>query len=45
MRVIYYHYVQGDRVYLLYGYSEREDLTQEQLRRLAAAMRQEVNDG
>jgi len=45
-RVIYYWWVRADRVYLLYGYgkSEREDLTREQLRRLADVMRQEVGD-
>lgn len=47
MRVIYYHYVRADRLYLLYGYAkaERDDLTREQLRRLAAAMQQEIENG
>lgn len=47
MRVIYYHNVRADRLYLLYGYAkaEREDLTRDQLRRLATVMQQEIDDG
>ena len=47
MRAIYYHYASADRLYLLYGYAKarREDLTRDQLKRLAAAMRQEMDDG
>ncbi len=46
MRLIYYHYVRAERLYLLYGYAkaERKDLARDQLRRLVAAMRQEIDD-
>ena len=40
-RVIYYWYVPGDRIYLLYGYvkSKSEDLTPEQIKVLKALMK------
>ena len=40
-RVIYYHYVSAERIYLIYGYtkSEQEDLTREQLKQLAQLMK------
>jgi hypothetical protein len=40
-RVIYYHYVTAERIYLIYGYtkSEQEDLTREQLKQLAQLMK------
>jgi hypothetical protein len=40
-RVIYYWYVPGDRIYLIYGYvkSKSEDLTPEQIKVLKALMR------
>jgi hypothetical protein len=36
-RVIYYHYISADHIYLIYGYTknEQEDLTREQLKLLA----------
>jgi hypothetical protein len=46
MRVIYYHYVSAERIYLLYGYAKaaRGDLTREQVKRLATAIKQEIDD-
>jgi hypothetical protein len=40
-RVIYYRYVPGDRIYLIYGYvkSEQEDLTRDQIKVLADLMK------
>jgi hypothetical protein len=40
-RVIYYHYVTAERIYLIYGYTknEQEDLTREQLKQLAQLMK------
>jgi hypothetical protein len=40
-RVIYYHHVAAERIYLIYGYtkSEQEDLTREQLKQLAQLMK------
>jgi hypothetical protein len=40
-RVIYYHYVSAERIYLIYGYTknEQEDLTREQLKQLAQLMK------
>lgn len=40
-RVIYYWHAAGHRIYLIYGYlkSEREDLTQQQIRTLAELMK------
>ena len=40
-RVIYYWYLPGDRIYLVYGYvkSEREDLTPGQIKALAELMK------
>lgn len=40
-RVIYYHYVSSERIYLIYGYvkSEQEDLTPEQIKLLAQLMK------
>jgi hypothetical protein len=40
-RVIYYHYVSADHIYLIYGYSknEQEDLTREQTKLLAQLMK------
>lgn len=40
-RVIYYWYVPGDRIYLIYGYvkSRSEDLTPEQIKVLKALMK------
>jgi hypothetical protein len=45
-RVIYYLWAREDRCYLVFAYAKNEvaDLTQEQLRRLAAVMREEVSD-
>lgn len=45
-RVIYYLQTSIDRIYLVYGYvkAEQDDLTPQQLRALAALMK-EVNDG
>ena len=45
-RVIYYRYVPGDRVYLIYAYvkSEQADLTPDQIRTLAKLMKG-VNHG
>ncbi len=39
--MIYYWYVPGDRIYLIYGYvkSKSEDLTPEQIKVLKALMR------
>jgi hypothetical protein len=36
-RVIYYHYVNAERIYLIYAHTknEQEDLTREQLKQLA----------
>jgi len=41
-RVIYYWHVPGDRIYLIFGYvkSEKEDLTPEQVKVLAALMKE-----
>lgn len=40
-RVIYYWYIPGERIYLIYGYvkSERDDLTPQQVRVLADLMK------
>jgi hypothetical protein len=40
-RVIYYHYISADHIYLIYGYTknEQEDLTREQLKLLAQLMK------
>jgi hypothetical protein len=40
-RVIYYHYVSAERIYLIYGYTknEQEDLTREQIKQLAQLMK------
>ena len=40
-RVIYYRYVPGDRIYLIYGYvkSEQTDLTPDQIKALADLMK------
>ena len=40
-RVIYYHYVSSERIYLIYGYakSDQEDLTPEQIKLLAQLMK------
>lgn len=40
-RVIYFRYVPGERIYLLYGYvkSEREDLTPQQVKQLGELMK------
>ena len=40
-RVIYYRYVPGDRIYLIYGYlkSEREELTRDQIKVMAGLMK------
>ena len=40
-RVIYYRYVSGDRIYLIYGYlkSEQEELTREQIKVIAGLMK------
>ena len=40
-RVIYYHYVSAQHIYLIYGYtkSEQEDLTKEQVKLLAQLMK------
>ena len=40
-RVIYYRYVPGDRIYLIYGYlkSEQEDLTRDQIKVMAGLMK------
>ncbi len=40
-RVIYYHYVTAEHIYLIYGYAknEQEDLTREQLKQLAQLMK------
>lgn len=45
-RVIYYLQTSGDRIYLVYGYvkAKQEDLTPQQLKVLAALMK-EVDDG
>ena len=45
-RVIYYHWVSKERCYLVYAYAKNtaSDLTQEQLRRLAAVIDSEVRD-
>ena len=39
--MIYYWHVPGERIYLIYGYvkSEREELTPQQVRTLAALMK------
>jgi hypothetical protein len=44
-RVIYYWQVSAHRMYLIYGYvkSEREDLTQQQIKVLADLMRDVKN--
>lgn len=41
-RVIYYHYVAADHIYLIYGYTKNEqtDLTREQLKLLAQLMKE-----
>jgi len=43
--VIYYRYVPGDRIYLIYAYakSERENLTPRQVKMLAALMEDETD--
>jgi hypothetical protein len=40
-RVIYYHYVSAQHIYLIYGYTknDQEDLTREQLKLLAQLMK------
>lgn len=40
-RVIYYHYVSRERIYLIYGYvkNEQEDLTPEQIKLLGQLMK------
>ena len=40
-RVIYYRYVPGDRIYLIYGYlkSEQEELTRDQIKVMAGLMK------
>ena len=40
-RVIYYHYVSSERIYLIYGYakSDQEDLTPEQIKLLVQLMK------
>ena len=40
-RVIYYHFVSAERIYLIYGYvkSDQEDLTPEQIKLLAQLMK------
>lgn len=40
-RVIYYHYVSAERIYLIYSYtkSEQEDLTRDQLKLLSQLMK------
>jgi hypothetical protein len=40
-RVIYFHYVKAECIYLIYGYtkSEQEDLTREQIKQLAQLMK------
>ena len=40
-RVIYYHYVSAERIYLIYGYvkSDQEDLTPDQIKLLAQLMK------
>jgi hypothetical protein len=45
-RVIYYHWVSKEQRYLVYAYAKNvaSDLTQEQLRRLAAVIDAEVRD-
>ena len=42
-RLIYWYLAEGDRIYLLHAYAKntQSDLTREQLKRLAAAMREE----
>ncbi|MFA7097119.1 MAG: type II toxin-antitoxin system RelE/ParE family toxin [Gammaproteobacteria bacterium] len=47
IRVIYYYWVSASRIFLLAGYtkSECDNLTREQIRRLAEVMSQEVDDG
>jgi hypothetical protein len=44
--VIYYHWVSKEQRYLVYAYAKNvaSDLTQEQLRRLAAVIDAEVRD-
>lgn len=46
-RVIYYHWVSKEWCYLVYAYAKNvaADLTQEQLRRLAAVVDAEVRNG
>ncbi len=46
-RVIYYHWVSRDRLYLLIGYAKnvQAELTRDQLKRLAAAMNEDLEDG
>ena len=45
-RVIYYHWVIEERCYLVYAYAKSvaQDLTRDQLRRLAAVVDAEVHD-
>jgi hypothetical protein len=45
-RVIYYHWIRKEQCYLVYAYAKNvaADLSQEQLRRLAAVMEAEVRD-
>lgn len=46
-RVIYYYWVGQERIYLLFAYFKnvQSDLTPDQVKRLAAVMKQEVRDG
>ena len=46
-RVIYYYWLDRDCVYLLFAFAKnaRSDLTKDQVRRLGAAMREELDDG
>jgi hypothetical protein len=46
-RVIYYWWVRHECCYLVYAYAknERSDLTREQLKQLARAMKEETRDG
>ncbi len=45
-RVIYYRYVPGDRIYLIYAYAKnaQENLTREQIKTLATLMK-DINHG
>jgi len=46
-RVIYYYWSRESRIYLLLGYAKnvQEDLTMEQIRRLAGAMKEDLRNG